>query len=90
VFTDHLGFHIPLRVFLLRDALGSCEGGPGPVDNQELDSGVQKGGGTRPLLECLEQSHLWSRSLVSLKVLSESKKILKTGVKKALCYLKKI
>jgi hypothetical protein len=36
------------------------------------------------LLECLEQSHLWSRSLISLKVLSESKKILKTGVKKAL------
>ena len=36
------------------------------------------------MLECLEQSHLWSRSLISLKVLSESKKILKTGVKKAL------
>jgi hypothetical protein len=33
---------------------------------------------------------LWSRSLVRLKVLSESKKILKTGVMKALYYLKKI
>jgi hypothetical protein len=35
------------------------------------------------VLECLEQSHLWSRSLISLEVLSESKKNLKTGVKKA-------